>query len=141
MEAVFGEKKDRPGIGKDNGWTLHIEGAAAEIAFARAVNIFFPATVNDSKNPDVGQVQVRNRYLHQYELPFRKGDDPQWPYVLITGKIPNFRVWGWLYGHEMQREEWWKDPGEREAPAYFAPHSALHPLSELPPNMLIPFCA
>lgn len=141
IEAIFGNQHDKPGVGKDNGWTLHIEGAAAEMAFARAASVFFPATLNDSKNPDVGQVQVRNRYRHDYELPFRAGDDPKWPYVLVTGKIPDFRVWGWLYGHEIQRPEWWKDPGEREAPAYFAPHSALRSLSELPSEMLLPYRA
>ena len=137
IEAIFSDMKDAPGVDPDNGWSLHIEGVAGEIAFAIATNTFFPFSINAGKDPDVGRVQVRTRSEHNNELPFRPKDDPKWPYVFVTGKIPNFRVWGWMYGYEIVKPEWKKDLGNRSAPAYYAPRAALRPLSELPPEALL----
>jgi len=122
----------------ENAWTNHVEGAAGEMACAKALNIFYPATINTFGAPDIARLEVKTRLKHNYELRIFRDSPDEDAYVLVTGRIPTFRVWGWLWGHEAKREDWWKDPGKYDQPAYFAPHSALRPLSTLPPELLYP---
>lgn len=110
------------------GWDIHIEGAAGELAFAKAINRYWSGSVNTFKTGgDVGALQVRTRSKHSYELLVRDGDRDDDLFVLVTGTAPHFKVWGWIYGRDAKRPEWKQTHGNRPA-AYFVPHGALIPL-------------
>ena len=127
MESLLSRRADAHGADAENGWTLHIEGAAGEMAFARARGVYWLPTINGFKAPDVGRFQVRTRSRHEYDLLVRQDDSDDDMFALVTGKIPTFRVVGVILGRDAKRPEWIQTYGGRE-PAYFVPQSALRPV-------------
>jgi hypothetical protein len=118
---------DAYGAPKDSGWSLHIEGAAGEMAVAKWSGRYWNGNLGDLGADDVGRLQVRTRSRHDYELIIHPSDRDDRAFVLVTGLAPNFVLRGWIWGREAKREEWWRDPaGDR--PAYFVPQSALRPM-------------
>jgi hypothetical protein len=127
FEALRQGRPDRHGAQPEGGWDLHIEGAAGEMAYAKARQRYWGAPVNTFKHGgDVGEIQIRTRSLHHYELIVRPGDRDDDIFVLVTGRIPTFRVRGWIRARDAKQPEWSKTHGGREA-AFFVPHSALTP--------------
>lgn len=117
---------------RGDGWGLHIEGAAGEIAAARALGVQWCGGIDTFKSVggDLGfGVEVRTRSAHTYDLIIRT-DDRDGPYVLVTGRCPTFRVHGWITRTEAERPEWWRDYGGREW-AWFVPSAWLHPMEKL----------
>ena len=132
IASVLRGLPDRHGAKPADGWSLHIEGACGELAFARASGRFWSPSVDTFKSQgDVGGVEVRTRSEHHFELIVRESDDPSRVYALVTGRSPAFRVHGWLVGVDARRADWLRTHGNREA-AYFVPQSELRPLKELP---------
>jgi len=126
ISALRGNRPDRHGADSNNGWSLHIEGAAGELAVARVVDRFWTMPVDTFKDGgDVGAYQVRTRSSHSYELIVRPDDRELDRYILVTGRAPHFTVRGWVFGYEARKDEWLQTHGERE-PAWFVPHHALH---------------
>lgn len=108
-----------------DGWAAHIEGAAGEMALAKAMNWYWGGTVNTFKHGgDVGNVQVRTRTRDHYELIVRDNDRDDDVFYLVTGTVPTFRVVGWILGKDAKRPEFSHMHGGRPA-AYFVPHNAL----------------
>jgi hypothetical protein len=121
---------DRHGFQGDP-WDVHIEGAGAEMAVAKQLNIYWEGSVNTFKSPDLPGIQVRRRSLPHYELLVRPCDSKDEVYVLVTGKMPQYRIHGWIRGSDAMQERWLKGHGGRP-PAYFVPHSSLAPMEDLP---------
>lgn len=131
--ALKRQLPDRHGYDGD-GWSVHIEGRAGEMAVAKHLGVYDLATVNTFRNgADVGRtIQVRTRSRPEYELIVRDNDRDDDLFVLVTGRCPEFVIVGYICGADAKREEWKKPHGGREA-AYFVPHGALKPL---PPNSI-----
>jgi hypothetical protein len=135
IKALRSGLPDRHGFDGTDGWTIHIEGAAGEMAVSKALDRYWGAPVNTFKaGGDVGEVQVRTRSRHDYELLVRPDDRDADVYVHVTGRVPAFRVHGWLSGQEAKRPEYLRAHGGRP-PAYFVPTDALHPIETLPGRM------
>lgn len=135
IEAFRAGRQDQHGAtsaevgGRGRGWHLHIEGAAGEMAVAKALNRHWSASVNTFKvGGDVGRVQVRTRSRHDYELIVRPEERDTDAFILVTGIAPAFRVHGWCYGREAKREEWRQNHGGHGA-AFFVPASALRTIA------------
>ena len=131
-EALSRKNPDAFGLSSDkDGSGLHVEGAAGEMAVAKALNIYWAATVNTYKDGgDIGRrIQVRTRSKHDYELIVRPSDRDDDIFVLVTGKSPSFQIHGWIHGHEAKKKDYLKGHGNRD-PAYFVPHCALRALNE-----------
>lgn len=116
-------------------WHSHIEGALAELAVAKALNIYWAGGVNTFGAADVGaDIQVRLRKPKTpEELPaliVRPNDKPTDIYILVTGESPQFTVVGWISGLQAQNPEFLADYGGRGA-AYFVPQHYLRSLHEL----------
>lgn len=106
-------------------WALHIEGAAGELAFAKATNRYWPATVNNFHDPDLmNGVQVRTRSSHSHDLIVREGDSDLHTFVLVTGRMPVYRVHGWIKGRDAKQLRFWNNPGGH-GPAFFIPQGHL----------------
>ena len=132
-ESVSSGRRDANGFtDRQSGLSVHIEGAAGELAVAHVWNLHFAGHVNTFKGADLGErTQVKCRSQHNYELIVRKDDSSDHIFVLVTGSAPNFFVRGWLYGHEAKHKDFLATHGDREA-AYFVPHGLLHSMEMLP---------
>lgn len=124
-------KRDKHGATADKAWSMHIEGAAGELAAAKALGIYWPATVGTYRDaPDLANLEVRTRSRHDYDLIIREDDPDETIYVLVTGRCPEFQVHGWLYAGEGKQEQWLQTYGNRR-PAWFVPQGALRPIEHL----------
>ena len=118
--------KDSHGFDGENGWSIHIEGAGGEMAVAKYANTYWMGSVNTFKKiNDVGKVEVRTRSRDYYDLLIRNDDKNEDVFVLVVGKIPDFKIVGWLKGKDAKKPEWLKTYANREA-AYFVPQSELN---------------
>ena len=60
IEAIQRGLSDQHGFTGENGWNLHLEGAAGEMAAAKAMNRFYSGSINTFK--DGGDVDVVIKY-------------------------------------------------------------------------------
>jgi hypothetical protein len=126
VSAISANRKDRHGLNPDDGWRVHIEGACGELAAAKFLGRYWDGSVDTFRSlPDLGNVEIRTRSKHSYDLIIRDDDDPQKFYVLVTGTAPFYRVRGWIKGENARKDEWKQTHGGREA-AWFVPASALN---------------
>lgn len=124
------------------GYKLHREGAAGELAFARYIGVPWDRSVNTFKQPDVAGWHVRTRTNWAWDLIIRAAD-PDGPYVLVLGhSMPthyltgqphpvNFRIAGYYPSADDARThpEWVHDYGAH-GEAWFVPQSALLPIPD-----------
>lgn len=123
VQAGFGN-----GAIPEQNWTLHVEGAGAEMAAAKAFDWYWSGSVNTFKDADIGRrVQVRWRSKPDYELIVRPRDRDEDFFVLVRGRAPQYEVYGGILGRDAKRDEWLRDYGGRP-PAFFVPDSALCPV-------------
>lgn len=104
-------------------WSMDIEAAAAELAFAKATNQYWAPTSRPDWDGDVGTWQVRHTQRTQGHLIVYNGDRDTDRFVLVTGKIPEFHVIGWLLGAAAKKPGWWAPRMGR--PCFMVPQGAL----------------
>lgn len=112
--------------GDDDTWDRDIEGACAELAFAKFANVFWDGSIGSFHAPDVGNIQVRSTKYQSGCLIVRADDTREHIYVLVCGVHPTYKMIGWMYGHEAMQEEWRKDEE-----SWFVPQTCLHDLQSL----------
>ena len=122
LEALRQKLPDKHGL-ESAGWSEHIEGAAGEMAFAKFSGKYWSCSVNAFKAGDVGEVQVRTRSKDHYDLIVRSDDKDDDVFVLVLGRVPRFRVVGWIWGREAKRGEFLREYGDRPAAYFCAPES------------------
>lgn len=129
IQSILAGDKQRHGTTET--WTLNIDGALGELAAAKALGIYWPATVNTyHRVSDLGDgVEVRTASRDDYGLIIRDGD-PDGKYVLVTGAIPVYYVHGWADRSEVKPEHC-KDFGNGRPPVFVIPQAELHDLSGL----------
>lgn len=127
-EQSKGTKKNRRGLVEDEEALikLDIEGAAGELAVAKAVNRYWHGSVNAPKSaPDVGtNIQVRATKHRNGSLIITKTDNDDQIYFLVIGEMPNYDVVGYIKGSDGKQEQFVRAPANRP-PAFFVPQSAL----------------
>lgn len=111
-------------------WYYNVVGAQGEMAAAKALGLYWAATINAEKGEaDIGpDWQVRTLAGHDYDLIVRKDDRSDQKFVLVTGEGPDFRVHGWMLGEDAKRDEWFKDRGGRGKPCWWVPQADLNPI-------------
>ena len=89
-------------------WAWDIEGALAEMALAKLLNVYYLPTNKDGKKPDVAGNQVRSTDLKTGGMFFRENDIPNkdQPFVLAIVEKHLVNLIGWLYGRDCMKEEW-----------------------------------
>jgi hypothetical protein len=134
IESVLKNRSaDKHGEPTVDPWVRHIEGALAELAAAKALNVYWSAPVNTFKTGgDLGQYEVRLGFEDDYRLIIRNDDADEKIYILVVGRAPTFRVAGWMLGRDARKPQWLRSPGGRP-PAWFVPRSKLRSLGTLPP--------
>jgi hypothetical protein len=115
----------------DDLWRIHIEGAAGELAVAKALDVYWQAGVNTFQLPDVGKFQVRTACRKGAPLIIRERDVASHTYISVEGTMPRFRLRGFYLGADARRPEWIDRPNPKRPPCWCVPVSELHPMSEL----------
>ena len=110
----------------DDSWDRDIEGACAEAAFAKHMNVFWNGSVNTFHDPDVGVVQIRHTQLPSGHLIVRQDDKDCEVFVLVIGTHPHYRIVGWMRAGDGKQDEW-----KRDEFSWFIPQSSLHEISSL----------
>ncbi len=128
--ARWKNRRDAHGFNGD-GWGIAIEGAAAELAVAKAIDAHYDAfdPLLDRDRGDVAGLHVRStQHLSGHLTIYR--DDPNGTYVLVIGRIPCFRVAGWIEKEDaIATERWWRS--DIRDPAFWVPQEALAPIQAL----------
>ena len=113
---------------------IHLLGAAGEMAVASYLGMkehLYKETEAKRGSDDLpGDIDVKTRSKHSYDLIVQKNEDPSKKFVLVTIEDKTTLVHGWCYGREAMKEEYWADPA-RGRPAYFVPKEALSPIDSL----------
>jgi hypothetical protein len=112
-------------------WRRDIEGACAEMAFAKFGDRFWSGAIGNFKVADVGPFEVRSTGYENGCLPINKKNNPDRLFILAVGRAPVFRLAGWIKGSDAQRVEWWREPPAVPFAAWFVPQANLHPMDSL----------
>jgi hypothetical protein len=133
IESMRRGLSDAYGLKDEPGWNLHVEGAAGELAFAKAASRYWGGSCNTFKAPDLdGKIQIRTRSGGvRNSLIVRPGDKNDELFVLVIGRAPEFVVSGWMLGSAAKQPEYLQQYGGRPA-AYFVPQDKLWPFPLTP---------
>lgn len=126
-------RRHRYGADEARGWSMHTQGAAAEIAVAKAFNRYWTDTPDPDYTGDVGPYHVRSTKHEEGGLLLHPDDPDDGVFVLVVGEIPVFRLAGWILGREGKRERFWLagGPGGSGRPCFKVPQRELFPIEEL----------
>jgi hypothetical protein len=106
---------------------IHLLGAAGEMAVASYLGVkdlLYKETQAKKGSDDLPGIDIKTRSKHSYDLIVQKQEDPRKKFVLVTVERQQTLIWGWCYGENAMREEYWADPA-RGRPAYFFPKERL----------------
>jgi hypothetical protein len=120
------------GFTKGSGWEVNVEGAGAELAVAKYFGWYWDFSVNTFKAPDLGsKVQVRWTHSHNFSLIVRPRDPEDDVYVLVSGWGPDYKIQGFMYGHEAKNQLWLRTESTGRPDAYMVPNDRLTPIEQL----------
>jgi hypothetical protein len=125
-EAQDAKRPGRAGCPPNN-LEQDIDGAAAEIAFARAIGVAPSLASGPSPEADVAGFHVRSTARPIGKLIVRPGDPEDNVYVLVVGSGREWRVIGCAVGREAMRPEFWYEENRRPG-CYMLPQDRLRPL-------------
>lgn len=118
---------------REDAWSIDIEGACAELAYAKLMGVYWDGSVDTFKSQgDVGNIEVRSARRETDSLIIRPNDDPYSVYVLMIGTIPNFKCAGGLVGMDARKDEFLRGARDKGRPeAWFVPQEELKDIGEL----------
>lgn len=118
IHNLYTRKADKHACPTTEGFHSHILGACGELAVAKALGVYWPGVLGSFEVPDVGTIQVRTTDRPGGSLILHKDDPDNDPFVLVVGSNREFRIVGWLYGHEGKHDRFWRTE-DVCSPAYF----------------------
>lgn len=138
VEAIYSGRKAGWGVPSEL-WETHFQGACAELALAKWMNIHWTGwreSFTDEKRPDVGGecgiAGCEVRWAKDGSRLKRRPKDPATnKFVLATGELPNIVLVGWIPGTEFERIGEWADPGNRGRPCWWIRRDQLLPMAEI----------
>ncbi|MFO0957260.1 MAG: hypothetical protein U0800_07300 [Isosphaeraceae bacterium] len=125
-EAARSNRPGRAGCRPGN-LEQDIDGAAAEVAFARALGLAPSMSISPDPGPDVGDYHVRSTSWPNGRLIVRPGEGGDHLYVLVVGRGREWRVIGTIVGGDALKPEFWAAPNGRPG-CYMVPQSRLNRL-------------
>lgn len=127
-----------------NGWQADNEGALAEVAVAKALNLYWSAGAFGA--PDVGgKYDVRSTPCATGHLIVYPRDDNERAFILAIGADDKWQIVGWLSARACKQEHFWTTHVFRGKPCeptypgasklndacYYVPQDALRPIESL----------
>lgn len=110
-------------------WCTDIEGAAYEMAFAKALSAYWGGTINSFKLVDVGKFQVRGSEHLDGHLIFRQNDNIADTYIFVTGAKGEYLICGMISGSEAKQPKYYRGADARGVGAWWVPQSALRQIA------------
>ena len=124
INAKFNNRQDY--IGLSNGWEDNIEGALAEVAFAKHMNLWFDPNLGKFGEPDVDDWHVRSTKYLNGKLCIHP-DERTGKYVLLTGKFNEWSVKGWIDAEQGRQEQFYMSlRDDRPVKCYWIPQNVLN---------------
>ena len=124
MQRLKSKIPNPKGYPEGNEWQMFIDGAIAECALAKYLNVYWEGC-GQINGVDVGEVDVRSTKYETGMLIIHKTDDDNRKYYLLTGCDGKFIVRGWMWGYEAKQEKYYTSKSNRP-PEYYVPQSDLH---------------
>ena len=114
--------------GRPNDWTADIEGAAGEIAYCKFAGLYWPAGNKTFSEPDAGtgQREVEVKTAWNEELPIYPSIPDSRKVILVTGRIPAFKVIGWILAGDGKKLVRPSNKGKGYQDAHFVQGWQLH---------------
>jgi hypothetical protein len=121
------------GVGTSNTWTPNVEGAAGEIAVAKALGIYWQPIIGNHLADDVGPYQVRTNISRKHDdLCLRPKDRDDRIYISVLSFAPEFMVLGFIKGSDGKQACWLRDGTLGRPQCFYVPRTALHDLGDIP---------
>ena len=126
------------GLVKGSSLGRDIQGAEAELAVSRALNLpwdgkWLPIPEWDQwkhHGNDVGKLEIRSTDRATGRLILHPSDKDHSPYLLVLSHArPVYKLIGWVYGADGKRNEYWRTNVPR--PCYMVPQEELKAMEEL----------
>lgn len=118
----------------DKALQAHLLGAAGEVAVASYLGLkhgLFQEKEAKRGSADLpGNIDVKTRSKHSYDLIVQRQSDPSKKFVLVTIENQQTIIHGWCYGKDAMQNQFWKDPA-RGRPAYFVPQDFLSSMESI----------
>lgn len=124
--SMYEGRKERYAPDLGDSWGRNIEGAAAEMAYAKAAGVYWGGHVNRFRKPDVGSFEVKQTEHENGHLTIPLDESPESVLVLVTGAAPRFVIRGHALARDVMRPEYLRRFPERSV--YWVPQSALRPV-------------
>jgi hypothetical protein len=113
---------------------MHELGTMGEVAVASFMGykdqLFKDKTPKRGSCDLPGNVEVKTRSKHKYDLIIQKDEDPGKNLVLVTIEQGKVFIHGWCVAGDLMKQEFWDDPAGGR-PAYFVPKHQLRDIQEL----------
>jgi hypothetical protein len=86
-------------------WDVDIDGACAELAVAKVLNVFWFGHMRSFKGPDVGNLlHIRSTRHTNGHLIIKHNDDPNGVYMLVINECPKFTIVGGISAKRAMRD-------------------------------------
>jgi hypothetical protein len=126
--------RNRAPAQREKALQMHKLGALGEAAVASHLNLsehLFKETSPVRGSSDLpGDIEVKTRSKHYYDLIVQRNERPDKKLVLVTIENNQILIHGWCVAGDVMKEQYWADPA-RGRPAYFVPKSALKDMASL----------
>ena len=113
---------------------IHLLGAAGEMAVASHLGMkdfLYKEMQAKRGSADLpGDIDVKTRSRHSYDLMVQKNENPDKRFVLVTIEKSTTLIHGWCYGRDAMNPSFWADPAGGR-PAYFVEKKHLRPMETL----------
>jgi hypothetical protein len=130
VSALFRGRPDAYGCSPGYGWQHHCDGAAAEMAVAKWLGVYWEPLAPEGDLSrilgDVGEYEVRSTRNPQGSLILHERDAGDKMFYLVINAAPRFVIAGSLLAADGKRNEFWRT--DRPTPAYFVPQDFLQRL-------------
>lgn len=124
----------------DEALRIHRLGCIGEMAVAKFLGVedsVFTETTPVRGSSDLpGNIDVKTRAKHGYDLLVQIDDDPNKVFFLVTYDEKTIKLCGWIKGRYAMRSEWIREY-VRGRPCYSVPQKALNDPETLPERFLI----
>jgi hypothetical protein len=112
-------------------WTREIEGAAAEMAWAKWKGVYWDGSANIFNKADVGNIHVRSSYRN-LKMRIKPSDPNDGIFVFIFCRSPFYEIHGYTKAGDAKLEEWYHDgkTAPKGPPFFWVPVDGLKPVPE-----------
>jgi len=126
-------KKGRPayyGLDDSANWQIDVEGALAEKAVAKYLNLYWTDSVGVAAPGDIGRLEVRSTKYKDGHLIIHKSDPDDSYFFLVTGIEGKYRLPGYIRAVDGKLDAFWECKKKGRDFQYYVPQNQLIPVEQ-----------